>query len=152
MSNQTIKKFSVIGIAVQTTNENGQSSQDIPALWNKFMTEGVIEKIPNKIDNTLYCIYTNYEEDYTKPYTTILGCKVSTLNDIPDSMVGKIISEGNYIKYSVTGNILEGIVFNEWVKIWNSGLQRRYTADFEVYGAQAQQPENATVDIFVAIK
>jgi len=26
-------------------NENGQSSQDIPALWNKFMAEGITEKI-----------------------------------------------------------------------------------------------------------
>lgn len=42
MSTQTIRKFNVIGISVRTTNENGQAGQDIPALWNKFVTEGIV--------------------------------------------------------------------------------------------------------------
>ena len=89
MSIQKIKSFSVIGISIRTTNENGQSSKDIPALWGKFMHEGILEKIPNKIDNTVYCIYTDYEKDHTKPYTTILGCKVENLSNIPYAMIGK---------------------------------------------------------------
>lgn len=70
--------FYVIGIAVRTTNENQKAAQDIPVLWNKFMTEGIINQIPNKADHAIYCIYTDYEKDYTKPYTTILGCKVNS--------------------------------------------------------------------------
>ena len=31
-------------------------------------------------------------------------------------------------------------------------MKRDYTADFEVYGEKAQNPENAEVDIFVAVK
>ena len=152
MSNLTIKKFSVIGISVRTTNENGQATQDIPALWNIFMTSGIADKIPNKIDNSIYCIYTEYEKDHTKPYTTILGCKVSDLQTIPDGMVGKTFDEANYTKIVAKGNILQGMVFNEWTKIWNSNLDRTFTADFEVYGEKAQNPENAEVDIFIAIK
>ena len=93
MGIQKIKSFSVVGISIRTTNENGQATKDIPALWGKFMSEGIIEKIPNKIDNTVYCIYTDYEKDHTKPYTTILGCKVSTLNNIPNEMVVKTFEE-----------------------------------------------------------
>lgn len=78
MISQTIQKFHVIGISIRTTNENNQAAQDIPELWNKFMTESVIEKIPNKVENAVYCIYTEYEKDHTKPYTTILGCRVKT--------------------------------------------------------------------------
>lgn len=152
MSNQTIQKFSVIGISVRTTNESGQSSQDIPALWNKFMTEGIAEKIPNKVDNSIYCIYTEYEKDHTKPYTTILGCKVENLDTIPNGMVGKAFDEATYTKHIAKGNILQGMVFGEWTKIWNSDLDRTFTADFEVYGEKAQNPENAEVDIFVAVK
>lgn len=152
MSNLTIKKFSVIGISVRTTNENGQATQDIPALWNNFMTNGIADKIPNKIDNSIYCIYTEYEKDHTKPYTTILGCKVSDLQTIPDGMVGKTFDEANYTKIVAKGNILQGMVYNEWTKIWNSNLDRTFTADFEVYGEKAQNPENAEVDIFIAIK
>ncbi|MEO5592734.1 MAG: GyrI-like domain-containing protein [Chitinophagaceae bacterium] len=152
MSNQTIQKFNVIGISIRTTNENGQAGQDIPALWSKFMSEGILEKIPNKIDNSIYCIYTEYEKDHTKPYTTIVGCKVSSLDNIPNEMVGKTFEEANYTKHIAKGNILQGIVFNEWTKIWNSNLDRKFTADFEVYGEKAQNPENAEVDIFVAVK
>ncbi|MEZ4911154.1 MAG: GyrI-like domain-containing protein [Saprospiraceae bacterium] len=152
MSNQTIQKFSVIGISVRATNENGQASQDIPALWNKFMAEGIAEQIPNKIDNSIYCIYTEYEKDHSKPYTTILGCKVENLDTIPNGMVGKAFDEATYTKHIAKGNVLQGMVFGEWTKIWNSDLDRTFTADFEVYGEKAQNPENAEVDIFVAVK
>jgi predicted transcriptional regulator YdeE len=152
MSNQTIQKFSVIGISVRTTNENNQSSQDIPALWNKFMTEGIAEQIPNKTDNSVYCIYTEYEKDHTKPYTTILGCKVEHIHTIPNGMTGKTFEEAIYTKHIAKGNMLQGIVFNEWTKIWDSDLNRTFTTDFEVYGEKAQNPENAEVEIFVAVK
>lgn len=153
MSNQIIQKFHVIGISVRTTNENGQSTQDIPALWSRFMTEEIAKQIPNKIDNSVFCIYTEYEKDHTKPYTTILGCKVENLDTIPNGMVGKTFEEATYAKHTAKGNILQGLVFNEWTnKIWNSDLDRTYTADFEVYDERTQNPENAEVDIFVAVK
>jgi predicted transcriptional regulator YdeE len=152
MDTQKIDGFSIIGIAVRTTNENNQSGKDIPALWDKFMAEGIIEKIPNKIDNTLYCIYTDYESDYTKPYTTILGCKVANADTIPDGMVAKTFAGGEYTRYTVKGNLMQGVVFNEWIKIWDSNIERAYTADFEVYGEKAQNTADAEVDIFIAIK
>lgn len=152
MSNQKIDKFNVIGISVKTTNQNGQAAQDIPALWNKFMTEGIANQIPNKIDHTIYCIYTEYEKDHTAPYTTILGCKVTNLATVPSGMVGKFFEEAFYKKHTAKGNILQGLVYNEWLKIWSSGLDRAFTADFEVYGPKAQNPENAEVDIFIALK
>ncbi|WP_268849360.1 GyrI-like domain-containing protein [Flavobacterium aestivum] len=152
MGIQKIKSFCVIGISVRTTNENGQAGQDIPALWNKFMAEGITEKIPNKFDDTLFCVYTDYEKDHTKPYTTILGCKVENLSNIPNGMVGKTFEEAEYEKFVAKGDIFQGMVFDEWTKIWNSDLDRTYTADFEVYGEKAQNPKNAEVDIFIAVK
>jgi predicted transcriptional regulator YdeE len=152
MENQSMAAFNIIGIAVRTTNENAQSGSDIPALWEQFMSKGLLEKIPNKISHDIYCMYTDYEKDHTKPYTTILGCQVSSLNDIPEGMVGKVIISGKYIKQVAKGNILEGMVFNEWLKIWNSDLARTYTADFEVYGAKSANPMEAEVDIFLAVE
>ncbi len=152
MSHQKVEKFSLIGISVRTTNENGQSSQDIPALWGKFMGEGLAEKIPHKIDHALYCLYTEYEKDHTKPYTTILGCRVANLDTIPDGMLGKTFDGGNYTKIVAKGSILEGMVFKEWLKIWESDLDRSFTTDFEMYGEKAQNPENAEVEIFIATK
>lgn len=152
MNTQKIKSFSIIGISVKTTNENEQAMKDIPALWNKFISENIMEKIPNKLDNTIYCVYTEYEKDYTKPYTTLLGCKVENLNNIPTGMIGKKFEDGNYIKQIAKGNLMQGAISNAWQKIWNLDIPRAYTADFEVYGEKAQNPENAEVDIFVAVK
>jgi len=67
-------------------------------------------------------------------------------------MIGIIFEEATDTKNIVKGNILQGLVYNEWTKIWNSDLARTFTADFEVYGEKAQNPENAEVNIFVAVK
>ncbi len=152
MDKVTIKAFKVIGISVRTTNENGQSAKDIGELWNKFMTEGILAKIPNKVDNTIYSIYTEYESDHTKPYTTILGCKVSTIDTIPNGMTAKTFNGGNYTKFVAKGDLTKGAVYDEWSKIWSTDLEREYTADFEVYGEKAQNPNDAEVEIFIAIK
>lgn len=147
-----IQKFNVIGISVRTTNENGQSGRDIPALWSQFMSEEIQSKIPNKVSEDLFCIYTDYEKDHTKPYTTILGCKVESLDVVPENMIGKTIESANYKELIAKGNLSEGIVFNKWLEIWNSDLDRSFTADFEVYGEKIQNPENAEVAIYIALQ
>ncbi|QGK76286.1 GyrI-like domain-containing protein [Flavobacterium sp. SLB02] len=147
-----IQKFSVIGISVRTTNENGKSGEDIPALWNKFMSEEIQRKIPNKVSEDIFCIYTDYEKDHTKPYTTILGCKVESLDVVPENMIGKTIESANYEELIAKGNLAEGLVYNKWLEIWNSDLDRSFTADFEVYGEKTQNPENAEVDIYIALQ
>lgn len=151
MNNVKIEPFKVIGIAVRTTNENEQAAKDIPVLWEKFMKENILENIPNKIDNTMYSIYTDYEKDHTKPYTTLLGCKVENLDHIPEGMIGKSFEGGDYIRFTAKGNLAEGLVINEWFKIWNMDLGRTFTADFEMYGEKAQNPSDAEVDILIAV-
>jgi predicted transcriptional regulator YdeE len=151
MNNVKIEPFKVIGIAVRTTNENEQAAKDIPVLWEKFMQENVLENIPNKIDTVVYSIYTDYEKDHTKPYTTLLGCKVENLDHIPEGMIGKSFEGGDYIRFTAKGNLAEGLVINEWFKIWNMDLGRTFTADFEMYGEKAQNPSDAEVDILIAV-
>ncbi|PRD56841.1 GyrI-like domain-containing protein [Sphingobacterium gobiense] len=152
MDNVNIEPFNVIGISVRTTNENNQAAKDIVDLWNKFMHDGVLEAIPNKINNTVYSIYTDYESDHTRPYTTILGCKVENLNSIPEGMVGKSVDGGNYVKFSIKGDLMKNLVINKWLEIWKMDLDRLFTADFEVFGEKAQNPTNAEVDILIAVK
>ena len=152
MEKLTIEPFTVIGISVRTTNENNQVAKDIGDLWGRFMNDKVLEAIPNKIDNTIYSIYTDYESDHTKPYTTILGCKVKNLDTIPVGMVGKSIKGGNYVKFSTKGDLMKDLVINKWFEIWEMDLNRLFTADFEVFGEKAQNPADAEIDILIAIK
>lgn len=151
MSTEKIIPFNVIGISVITTNENGQAMQDIPALWQKWIQGGWAAKVPGKIDDSLYCVYTDYEGDYTKPYMTLLGCKVESLGLIPAGMIGRSIAGKVYKKYTASGNIFKGIVADQWKKIWGTQLARTYEADFEFYGDKAKNPEAAEVDIFIGV-
>lgn len=152
MQTVKIEPFKVIGIAVRTTNENGKSAQDIGQLWGKFMSEGIAEKIPNKVDDNIFSIYTNYQGDHTQPYDTILGCKVSSLELIPEGMVGQSFDGGTYGKFISKGDLTKGVVFGTWTEIWNKNLNRIFTADFELYGAKAQNPTNAEVEVYVGLK
>jgi predicted transcriptional regulator YdeE len=148
MHKRTIQSFNIIGISVRTTNARGKSAIDIPALWDKFISGQVAEKIPGKIDNTVYCVYTEYEKDHTRPYTVILGCQVPNLDNIPEGLTGKTIETGDYYRHKAKGDISQGVVFYAWTAIWNSDIPRAFTSDFEVYGEKAQDTE---VDIFVAV-
>ena len=149
-----LQKFDIIGISVRTTNENGQCSIDIGALWQRFFAEDVMAKIPNKLSSEIFSVYTDYEKDHTKPYTVILGCKVKDLETIPAGMVGRKIGSGKFVKFVAKGNLMQGVVYNEWQKIWKAEaeLNRTYHADFEVYGQRAANRESAEVDIFISVK
>lgn len=151
MSTTTIKPFAIIGLSVRTTNENEQAAKDISELWNKFLSEDIISKIPNKISQDIYSVYTEYEKDHTKPYTTILGCKVENIDLVPEGMTGKLFRGGNYTTFTAKGKITEGVVYKAWKEIWEADIARAYTADFEVYGEKAQNPDNAEIDILVAV-
>ena len=43
-------------------------------------------------------------------------------------------------------------VVNTWLEIWHKDkeLKRKYSYDFEVYGAKSQNGENSEVEIYIA--
>jgi len=151
MENIKIESFSVIGITVRTSNLNGESARDIGVLWHKFMSEDILNKIPNKVTNDIYAVYTEYEEDYLKPYTTILGCKVENTETVPEGMVRMSFKRGNYKEFIAKGDLTKNAVYDAWNSIWQQNLNRNYIADFEVYGEKAINPKNGEVPIYVGI-
>jgi predicted transcriptional regulator YdeE len=147
--------FYIIGISARTTNQNDLKALaiDMQNLWNTFLSQNIAEQIPNRVDHSIYCIYTDYEgKDHTHPYTAILGCKVSSLDIIPEGMVGKEMGDTHYEKFTAKGKLSDNIILSTWLSIWNTPLKRKYTADFEVYGQKALNPNDAEVDIFVAVE
>ncbi len=151
MQKETIAPFQIIGISVRTSNQDNQAATDIPALWNQFISDNIMGKIPNKVDSEVYSIYTNYEGDHTQPYDTILGCKVSSLDDIPKGMIGQAFEGGKVAKFTSKGNLEDNIIYKKWLDIWEMDLDRTFTADFEVYGQKSLDRANAEVAIFIAI-
>lgn len=152
MTTVTVNQFHLIGIAVRTTNEQNKAANDIPMLWDRFFKEDVLNQIPNKVCTAVYSLYTNYEGDHTMPYTTIIGCEVADLSVIPEGMVGQTFETDKYQKTTVKGDLTQGLIINEWEKIWSENWDRKYSADFEVYDEKASNPHDAEVSIYVAIK
>ncbi len=143
----------IIGISITTTNENGKAAADLGQLWGRFYAEDIIAKIPAKLSNDVYSVYTDYESDYKGTYTTIIGLKVSSLDKIPDGLVGRAFEHQKFKQFTAKG-VMPQAVAETWQEIWerDSELHRSYTYDFEVYGEKSRNGENSEVDIFIAIK
>ncbi|MEL6848541.1 MAG: GyrI-like domain-containing protein [Bacteroidota bacterium] len=152
MQKETLAGFTVIGIHCRTSNQENRAVQDIPALWSRFMQENVASSIPQKLSPEVYCVYTDYEGDHNLPYTVLIGCKVAPDTPTPEGMVKRQIEAGDYQSFMAEGNLQEGAVTQTWFQIWESGLDRRFQADFEVYGELAANPVFAKVPIYVGLK
>jgi len=145
------KGFKIIGISIETSNQNGEASEAIGSLWGQFISENMLETIPNQLDSDILCIYTDYESDYKGKYTCILGLKVSSLNHIPEGLVGREFQGGNFQSFLAKGSLPEAIV-DAWHSIWNQDetLDRSYTYDYEVYDYRSRLGEESEVDIYIA--
>jgi predicted transcriptional regulator YdeE len=150
MQHETIKlpsrKF--IGITVRTANTE-QHKADIPAMWGRFFTEEIHEKIPNVIGNDFYGIYHEYASDHTDSYNFTAGCEVSSLDDIPKGMIGFTAPEQTYAVVNVEGDFPAELV-KAWQNIWKSDLKRAYKCDLEHYGADFLTDKNA-ITIYLGI-
>jgi predicted transcriptional regulator YdeE len=138
-----------IGLELRTNNE--ECSLAMPAHKDRFFKENILSKIPNKIDGNILALYTDYEGDYTKPYSWILGCEVSSLDEVPEGLIGKVIPESKYAVFTTQGEFPHGLVA-VWQDIWKSGLQRLYTSDFEVYQRDFDPQRNPEVKVYIAME
>lgn len=137
-----------IGLALRTSNE--ECALTMPVHKEKFFKDNTLAKIPNKCDQNVLAVYTDYEGDYTKPYTWILGCEVSSLDEIPKGLVGITIPDTTYAVFTTQGAFPQGLIAT-WQEIWTANLPRLYSCDFEVYSPDFEPQENPKVTIYIAI-
>ena len=151
MQNETdqLPMFFVAGLAVRTLNKDGQAGKDIGRLWQSLMQPGVADKLNEKEGNEVYCVYTDYESDYTGYYTAILGYKVSSIEYLPEGFTGKAIAASKYEVFTADGEFPTNIGAT-WQHIWQTDLNRTYTADFDVYELK-EKFEDTEFKIYVAI-
>lgn len=145
-----MEAFKIIGIAVRTTNQNNQAHTDINNLWNKWFTDGIASRIPNKVSEALYNVYTDYESDEHGPYTCILGFEVTNLDSIPKGLVGRHFPKQKYKQFVSKGK-LPDCVMETWKMIWSLKFNRSYHVDFDVYHPDKMDPENAEILTYLSI-
>ena len=71
-----VEPFDVVGISTITDNVKG--ADDINALWERFFKESVGQHVPNKIDDTIYAVYSDYQGDHEAPYRLTIGYRVNS--------------------------------------------------------------------------
>ena len=130
---------------MRTSNEHFYK-EALP-LWMKLYRDK--GKIPNRINKEMVAVYTDYESDQTKPFTYLVGCEVSSLDQIPEGLKGLEIPAGNYTLFTATGAFPQSMS-ETWLKIWNSDIKRAYKTDFEVYGPDFQPQGKPEVKIYIS--
>jgi predicted transcriptional regulator YdeE len=150
--------FTVVGIASRTTNEKEMSGKGIiGGQWDRFVKEGVLNRIPNKVDSNILAVYTDYESDANGAYTFVIGARVSSAEVVPAGMVATKIPGGRYAVFTTEKGYVGKVVPETWSRIWAApksvlGGSRAYRADYEVYDQRAVDPQNAQVDIYIGIR
>ena len=131
--------LTVLGIHARASNA---APQKIGDLWRRFHALGNQEAIPGRQGEAVYSVYCEYEGDFAKPYTVVIGCEVADDAVVPDGMKKVSIAPGDFAVFPVEGE-LPMSVFKTWAEIWETPLKRRYQADFDRYA------EDGTVTIYV---
>lgn len=150
--------FTVVGIAARTSNAKEMTGDGvIGKQWGKLMQEGFITKIPNKADQNIVAVYTDYASDKDGAYTFLLGARVTSEGDVPEGMVAKKIPAGKFAVFTTDAGPGPKVVPETWMRI-NSlpstavGGDRTYRADYEIYDERARDPQNLQADVYVGIK
>jgi predicted transcriptional regulator YdeE len=147
----------VIGPQVRTSYslEQDRATAKIPGLWKRFFEERLEERIPNRTHpGNLFGVYTNYESDHTGKYSLIVSAEVSSLDRVPEGMMGLTIPGGKYLVFPASGPMPDAII-QSWQNVWRYFSQslkyrRAYTTDFESYRSKFDT-QQAEADIHIAI-
>lgn len=76
---------------------------------------------------------------------------MDTLDNIANGLVGKEIPKSDCQQFAAKGKF-PNCVQATWREIWNTEIDRKYTADFEVYSGKSLNMTNTEVDIFISVK
>lgn len=125
--------FVVVGVSAVVSNDGGQASDAINALWERFFEEQVGQKIEGRADDVIYAVYSDYEGDHTKPYRLTIGYKADDVESVGEGLARVQVVDGDYALMAAQGPQPESLI-GVWEAIWASDLDRAYGTDYEVYG------------------
>jgi len=150
--------FTVIGIHARTSNAREMTADGVIAKqWSRIFQEGLLGKIPNKADQNIVAVYTDYASDHKGEYTYLLGARVISDVDVPAGMVVKKIPAGKFAVFTTDKGPAPQVVPAAWTRInslpqSSAGGDRVYAADYEIYDERAVDPQNLQVDVYIGIK
>jgi predicted transcriptional regulator YdeE len=150
--------FSVVGIQSHTNNAKEATPEGvISKQWARFLSGGLLGKIPDKADTSIFAVYSDYESDHSGSYSFLIGAKVNSDSSVPAGMVSIKVPAGRYAVFTTEKGPAQQVVPAAWKAIWamqksSLGGTRTFKTDFEVYDQRAADPRSSQVDIYIGIK
>lgn len=154
-----LDELTLVGITARTTNkqEMGENAK-IGALWGRFWSEGIQQSISSgqaTVSQNIYGLYSDYEDGANGEYTVLVGCKADGIADSQKDLTAKRLPASRYAVFTTKKGPISKVVIEAWQSIWrlsaDSKLKRTFSGDFELYDERSADPENAQVDIYIAI-
>lgn len=143
----------IVGISVRTSLAD--AAKDIPATWERFFREGVLESLPrDPADAAIYAVYTDYERDFAAPYTMVLGVVVPEDSKVPVGRRRVTLPAGPYATFALEGEPAR-VVWGAWQHVngpWAERARRRYVADFERYPLETAGRARVSLTLSVGLR
>ena len=141
-----LEHFPIVGVEIRTSNAR---EAEIGRLWERFLKEGLVTRIPDKTDSNLIAFYSNYATDENGEYDFLLGAKVNAVAAIPRGMAVKNAPTSRYAVFRAEAGPPQKVVPELWRRIWaeprTPEYSRSYKGDFELYKGESP------VEIYVAV-
>lgn len=137
----------IMGIELRTSN--GEAMQTIPSHWQRFTTEDVLARIPGKLSDEVYAVYTHFENagvDNRGVYSLIIGAPVSSTQAVPAGMSHAVLPASPRAVFPVPPGRFDQ-VGAAWQDVWRrDDLPKTFVADCERYRA------NGEIHILVGVR
>lgn len=143
----------VIGVSTKAAYRQDHSAPEIDQLWEKFLSEDVFNKIPEKANDSIVGLYYDYEKegDELKSFHYLLGCEVTSLAQLPPGMIAREIPSSSYAHFVVKGKFPETLQ-TTWKAISSSTLKRLLSGDLEIYTTENGKPNYTDVTVYVSVE
>ena len=155
-----LPEIKLLGITTRTSNsaEMNPATAKIGAIMQRYLQNDIAQGISHrKKPGTTFCVYTNYESDFTGAYTYFIGEEVTAFDGLTEDLEMHIIPAQIYTKFTTEPGPMPYVVIEAWQEIWQMsakqlGGKRSYRSDFEVYDEHTVDYQNAILDIYIGIK
>jgi predicted transcriptional regulator YdeE len=129
----------VVGLELRTTNQ--LAAQTIPAFWGRFMATGVLAKLPNKLSNDVWAVYTHFEHAGVSNeglYSLIIGAEVRAGSDVPAGLARAVLPASHRAVFDAQTCHPDSVA-GVWQTIWaRHDLKKTFIADAEHYAASGE--------------
>ncbi|MBX3659347.1 MAG: effector binding domain-containing protein [Ramlibacter sp.] len=137
----------VVGIELRT--HNAEAFQTIPPHWQRFGQDGVVQRVPDRLSQDVYAVYTHFENagrNNQGLYSLVIGAAVPASAPVPDGMVRVVVPASRRAVFPVPPGRPD-LVGEQWQAIWQRhDLRKTFVAEYERYGPEGR------IEILVGIE